>query len=92
MIVSVFQIVSGQWKVVSKIGTGAYGVVYSVQDINKASNVAALKVELNEVETSVLKIECEVLQRLQERPNTIRLFGSGKRADYRLVFLHIYPN
>ena len=81
-----FQIISGRWKVLSRIGTGAYGVVYKVHDVQKPTSVAALKVEMNqESENSMLKIESEVLQRLQDRPNTIRLFGAGKRAEYRCV-------
>uniref|UniRef100_A0A7E4VI74 non-specific serine/threonine protein kinase n=1 Tax=Panagrellus redivivus TaxID=6233 RepID=A0A7E4VI74_PANRE len=82
------RVVSGRWKVLSRIGTGAYGVVYSVQDIQKQHLVAALKVELNqEQENSMLKIEFEVLNKLQERPYTIRLYGAGKRTDYSFIVL-----
>lgn len=50
--------------------------------------MAALKVELNqENETSMLKIEKEVLQRLQDRQHTVRLYASGKRTDYSFIVI-----
>jgi hypothetical protein len=35
----------------------------------------------------VLKIEVEVLKKLQDRPNTIRLYPASRRAEFRLVLI-----
>uniref|UniRef100_A0A914RVR1 Uncharacterized protein n=1 Tax=Parascaris equorum TaxID=6256 RepID=A0A914RVR1_PAREQ len=43
----------------------------------------SFQVESNEAEESILKVEVEVLKRLLNRPNTVRLLHSGKREMYR---------
>ncbi|KAI6189086.1 Tau-tubulin kinase 2 [Aphelenchoides besseyi] len=80
------KIVSNRWRIEKRLGIGAYGVVYQVADLSRSNSMAALKVEVNgQEEGGMLKIEAEVLKRLETRPNTIRLFQAGKRPEYSFL-------
>ncbi|KAI6215711.1 Tau-tubulin kinase 2 [Aphelenchoides besseyi] len=80
------KIVSNRWRIEKKLGTGAYGVVYQVADLSRPNMMAALKVEVkSQEEGGMLKIEAEVLKRLETRANTIRLFQAGKRPEYSFL-------
>uniref|UniRef100_A0A915AQB4 Protein kinase domain-containing protein n=2 Tax=Parascaris univalens TaxID=6257 RepID=A0A915AQB4_PARUN len=81
------KIIGTRWKITKRIGNGAYGAVYEAQSLKDEHLFAALKVESNEAEESILKVEVEVLKRLLNRPNTVRLLHSGKREMYSYLVM-----
>uniref|UniRef100_A0A914YJZ4 Protein kinase domain-containing protein n=1 Tax=Panagrolaimus superbus TaxID=310955 RepID=A0A914YJZ4_9BILA len=70
------------------LGAGGCGAVYEVACLTRKNFTAALKVEANNIEDGgVLKLEAEVLAKLKNRDNVIRLIDAGKRQKYRYVVL-----
>lgn len=56
---------------------------FQVSAVNRKNFTAALKVEANNIEDGgVLKLEAEVLVKLKNRDNVIRLVDAGKRKSY----------
>lgn len=57
--------------------------MYKVQDIKNPAEYAALKAESNFVSGgSVLKLEVQILRRLEGRPHVAQLLQSGKKANF----------
>ncbi|VDK45497.1 unnamed protein product [Anisakis simplex] len=81
------KVVGNRWRITKRIGNGAYGAVYEAQSLQDERLFAALKVESNEAEESILKVEVEVLKQLANRPNTVRLLHSGKRDMYSYLVM-----
>uniref|UniRef100_A0A9J2PM66 Protein kinase domain-containing protein n=1 Tax=Ascaris lumbricoides TaxID=6252 RepID=A0A9J2PM66_ASCLU len=69
------RIVGRRWKIIEKLGEGGCGSVYKVQDIQTLAK-AALKAESNFVPGgSVLKLEVQVLRRLEGRRYIAQLYS-----------------
>ncbi|KHN73586.1 Tau-tubulin kinase 2 [Toxocara canis] len=81
------KVIGTRWKITKRIGNGAYGAVYEARSLRDDHLFAALKVESNDAEESILKVEVEVLKHLLNRPNTVRLLHSGKREMYSYLVM-----
>jgi serine/threonine protein kinase len=57
-------ILRGRWKIIQKIGQGAFGETYAGYDVVGHEEVA-VKVEVNEKKKLVLKLEVAAIRRLQ---------------------------
>ncbi|CAI4228724.1 unnamed protein product [Auanema sp. JU1783] len=83
------KIIGSKWKVIRKLGEGGCGSVFKV--LNLASNptdpeLAALKAEQNS-DINVLKLEIQVLQRLEGKPYVAQLLYSGKKENVSYVIM-----
>uniref|UniRef100_A0A7E4VGW5 Protein kinase domain-containing protein n=1 Tax=Panagrellus redivivus TaxID=6233 RepID=A0A7E4VGW5_PANRE len=82
------KVVCGRWKVVEMLGAGGCGAVFEVNAVHRKNFTAALKVEANNIEDGgVLKLEAEVLLKLKNRPNVVRLVDAGKRLKYSYIVM-----
>ncbi|KAI6182154.1 putative serine/threonine-protein kinase K06H7.1 [Aphelenchoides bicaudatus] len=78
------------WKVVEKLAEGGCGAVYVVEDI-RTKQKAALKAESNFVAGgSLLKMEVQVLNRLQGRKFFAQLISSGKKERYSYMIMSLF--
>uniref|UniRef100_A0AC34RBY2 Protein kinase domain-containing protein n=1 Tax=Panagrolaimus sp. JU765 TaxID=591449 RepID=A0AC34RBY2_9BILA len=74
--------IGGRWKIVEKLGEGGCGAVYLVED-QKLGGKAALKAESTAAAGgSVLKLEVQILRRLQGKKFVAQLLASGKKDKY----------
>uniref|UniRef100_A0A915PYG4 Protein kinase domain-containing protein n=1 Tax=Setaria digitata TaxID=48799 RepID=A0A915PYG4_9BILA len=79
-------IVGRRWRIVDKLGEGGCGSVYKVEDIQTLAK-AALKAESNSVPGgSVLKLEVQILKRLEGRKYVAQLFQSAKKRTFEFRF------
>uniref|UniRef100_A0A914ZJJ9 Protein kinase domain-containing protein n=2 Tax=Parascaris univalens TaxID=6257 RepID=A0A914ZJJ9_PARUN len=84
------KIVGKRWQIIEKLGEGGCGSVYKVQDIHTMAK-AALKAESNCIAGgSVLKLEVQILKRLQGRRYVAQLLQSAKRTLYSYVVMTLY--
>uniref|UniRef100_A0A1P6C2K2 Protein kinase domain containing protein n=1 Tax=Brugia malayi TaxID=6279 RepID=A0A1P6C2K2_BRUMA len=80
-------IVGKRWRIIDKLGEGGCGAVYKVEDIQTFAK-AALKAESNFVEGgSVLKLEVQILRRLEGRKYVVQLFQSAKKETYSYMVM-----
>ncbi|VDM48344.1 unnamed protein product, partial [Toxocara canis] len=71
-----------RWKIIDKLGEGGCGSVYKVQDIHTMAK-AALKAESNFVAGgSALKLEVEILKRLDGRRYVAQLLQAAKKREW----------
>jgi tau tubulin kinase len=77
---NVSQIIKGRWKIIKKIGQGAFGETYQAKNIITGENVA-IKIEKIDTKKQVLKLEVAVLKKLQECPHICRFISCGKIGD-----------
>ncbi|VDM43585.1 unnamed protein product [Toxocara canis] len=84
------RIVGRRWKIIEKLGEGGCGSVYKVQDIQTMAK-AALKAESNFVPGgSVLKLEVQVLRRLEGRRYIAQLLQAGKKSTYSYMVMTLF--
>ncbi|VDM80177.1 unnamed protein product [Strongylus vulgaris] len=83
------KIVGGRWRLISKLGEGAMGAVYKVEDRNRKNFLGAMKVEDDLTEGGVLKLEVFVLKKLQALKYAIRLYDSGKTMKYCFMVMSL---
>uniref|UniRef100_F1L856 Serine/threonine-protein kinase n=1 Tax=Ascaris suum TaxID=6253 RepID=F1L856_ASCSU len=84
------RIVGRRWKIIEKLGEGGCGSVYKVQDIQTLAK-AALKAESNFVPGgSVLKLEVQVLRRLEGRRYIAQLLQAGKKSTYSYMVMTLF--
>ncbi|TKR60192.1 hypothetical protein L596_027480 [Steinernema carpocapsae] len=84
------KIVGKRWKIVDKLGEGGCGAVYLVEEV-KTQAKAALKAESNFVAGgSVLKLEVQILRRLQGRKHVAQLFHSGRKEKYCYMVMTLF--
>ncbi|KAM3717510.1 putative serine/threonine-protein kinase [Dirofilaria immitis] len=80
-------IVGKRWRIIDKLGEGGCGSVYKVEDIQTFAK-AALKAESNFVQGgSVLKLEVQILKRLEGRKYVAQLFQSAKKKKYSYMVM-----
>ncbi|TKR75907.1 hypothetical protein L596_017131 [Steinernema carpocapsae] len=81
------KVVGKHWKVCSRLGSGGCGTVFLVEDINTRSK-AALKAESHNIPGgSVLKLEVQVLRRLEGRKHVPQLLRAGKKEAYSYMVM-----
>ncbi|EYC21725.1 hypothetical protein Y032_0018g3498 [Ancylostoma ceylanicum] len=80
------KVVGKRWKILKKLGTGSFGAVYKVEDINTCE-FAALKAEAIQSKGNVLKLEAHILRRLANCPMFVNILQSGKKEFYSYVVM-----
>jgi len=60
---NVSQFIKGRWKIIKKIGQGAFGETYQAKNIITGENVA-IKIEKIDTKKQVLKLEVAVLKKI----------------------------
>ncbi|RCN34429.1 hypothetical protein ANCCAN_19734 [Ancylostoma caninum] len=80
------KVVGKRWKILKKLGTGSFGAVYKVEDINTCE-LAALKAEAIQSKGNVLKLEAHILRRLAKCPMFVNILQSGKKEFYSYVVM-----
>ncbi|KAI6191275.1 putative serine/threonine-protein kinase K06H7.1 [Aphelenchoides bicaudatus] len=84
------KIIGRKWKIMDKLGEGGCGSVYLVQD-TKLKAKAAMKAESNFVAGgSVLKLEVQILKRMQGRKFVAQLISSGKKERYSYMVMTLF--
>ncbi|KAL6741456.1 hypothetical protein Aduo_014708 [Ancylostoma duodenale] len=80
------KVVGKRWKILKRLGTGSFGAVYKVEDINTCE-LAALKAEAIQSKGNVLKLEAHILRRLAKCPMFVNILQSGKKEFYSYVVM-----
>ncbi|EFO85880.1 hypothetical protein CRE_02077 [Caenorhabditis remanei] len=72
-----------KWKVKAMLGKGACGVVYKVEDKNRKGYCGAMKIEYHSEDYDrTLPIEINVLSKLRDSKDVLKILDSGKRKNY----------
>ncbi|CCD72558.1 non-specific serine/threonine protein kinase [Caenorhabditis elegans] len=75
-----------KWRIKALLGKGACGVVYKVEDKNRKGYCAAMKVEYDSEEFDrTLQLEVNVLSKLTDSRDVLKLIDYGKRKLYRYM-------
>eukprot|EP01116_Phalansterium_solitarium_P006661 TRINITY_DN19002_c0_g1_i1.p1 TRINITY_DN19002_c0_g1~~TRINITY_DN19002_c0_g1_i1.p1 ORF type:complete len:591 (+),score=173.25 TRINITY_DN19002_c0_g1_i1:252-2024(+) len=82
------QIIKGRWKIVKKIGQGAFGEIYQSKNI-LTNEMVAMKVERVDSKKQVLKLEVTVLKKLQDCPYVCRFITCGRFNDYNYMVMEL---
>jgi len=69
-------IIKHRWKIVAKVGQGAFGQTYSALDLENHEHVA-IKCEAVTAKKQVLKLEVAILKKLQHLPHFCRFISCG---------------
>lgn len=74
-----------------KLGEGACGAVYLVQNAKDAKILGAMKVEAiqKSKEDEILKMEVYVLKRLQKSKHACKLLSAGKSHNYNYLIMSL---
>ncbi|VDK52361.1 unnamed protein product [Anisakis simplex] len=84
------KVIGKRWQIIEKLGEGGCGSVYKVQDIHTMAK-AALKAESNFIAGgSVLKLEVQVLKRLEGRRYVAQLLRSSKKSLYSYMVMTLF--
>ncbi|KAL6046385.1 Tau-tubulin kinase Asator [Balamuthia mandrillaris] len=81
-------IIKGRWKILRKIGQGAFGEIYSGRDIH-TNKLVAIKVERVDSKKQVLKLEVAVLKKLQTCPWVVQFITCGRHNDYNYMVMEL---
>lgn len=83
-------IIHRRWEIHSKLGSGGYGIVFKATNPTRKLTVA-LKLGRLGVDgtTFALKMEAEVLRRLQGLPHTCRFYGFGETGNFAYVAMEL---
>eukprot|EP00009_Paramoeba_aestuarina_P004441 CAMPEP_0201515182 /NCGR_PEP_ID=MMETSP0161_2-20130828/6822_1 /ASSEMBLY_ACC=CAM_ASM_000251 /TAXON_ID=180227 /ORGANISM="Neoparamoeba aestuarina, Strain SoJaBio B1-5/56/2" /LENGTH=820 /DNA_ID=CAMNT_0047911943 /DNA_START=79 /DNA_END=2541 /DNA_ORIENTATION=+ len=81
-------IIKGKWKVIKKIGQGAFGEIFSGRNILTSESVA-IKVERVDSEKQVLKLEVAVLKKLQSCVWVVPFVACGRHVDFNFLVMEL---
>ncbi|KAL6054012.1 Tau-tubulin kinase Asator like protein [Balamuthia mandrillaris] len=81
-------IIKGTWKILRKIGQGAFGEIYSGRDIY-TNKLVAIKVERADSEKQVLRLEVAVLKKLQNCPWVVPYITCGRHGEYNYMVMEL---
>jgi len=83
-------LIKGRWKILKKIGQGAFGEVYSARNV-VTSELVAIKVERVDSTKQVLKLEVAVLKKLQSAacPYAVSFITCGRHNDYNYMVMEL---
>eukprot|EP01112_Ceratiomyxa_fruticulosa_P016995 TRINITY_DN5216_c0_g2_i2.p1 TRINITY_DN5216_c0_g2~~TRINITY_DN5216_c0_g2_i2.p1 ORF type:complete len:522 (-),score=74.99 TRINITY_DN5216_c0_g2_i2:62-1627(-) len=81
-------LIKGRWKVLKKIGAGAFGEIYSAKNIITGEMVA-IKVERTDSKKQVLKLEVAVLKKLQGCAQVCRFITCGRFNEYNYMVMEL---
>jgi len=81
-------LIKQRWKVIKKIGAGAFGEIYSGKNII-TSELVAIKVERVDSKKQVLKLEVAVLKKLQACPYVCRFITCGRFNEYNYMIMEL---
>lgn len=81
-------LIKQRWKVIKKIGAGAFGEIYSGKNII-TNELVAIKVERVDSKKQVLKLEVAVLKKLQACPYVCRFITCGRFNEYNYMIMEL---
>eukprot|EP00002_Diphylleia_rotans_P039282 TRINITY_DN9081_c0_g1_i1.p1 TRINITY_DN9081_c0_g1~~TRINITY_DN9081_c0_g1_i1.p1 ORF type:complete len:537 (+),score=83.24 TRINITY_DN9081_c0_g1_i1:101-1711(+) len=81
-------VLHGRWKVLQKIGQGAFGEAYSGYDMIGDCQVA-IKLEKISPQKQVLRQEVNIIKRLQECPHVCRFYYCGRTPDFNYLVMEL---
>eukprot|EP01114_Cavostelium_apophysatum_P015227 TRINITY_DN4106_c0_g1_i2.p1 TRINITY_DN4106_c0_g1~~TRINITY_DN4106_c0_g1_i2.p1 ORF type:complete len:567 (-),score=148.48 TRINITY_DN4106_c0_g1_i2:93-1793(-) len=81
-------IIKGRWKILKKIGQGAFGEIYQAKNI-LTNEMVAIKVERVDSKKQVLKMEVAVLKKLQDSSYVCRFITCGRFSDYNYMVMEL---
>lgn len=81
-------LIKGRWKILRKIGQGAFGEIYSGRNV-VTSELVAIKVERVDSKKQVLKLEVAVLKKLQTSPYVVTFITCGRHNDYNYMVMEL---
>lgn len=79
--------VRDRWKLIKKIGHGAFGEIFSARNL-LTGEVVAIKFE-KVGDREVLKLEVAVLKKLQSCPYVVRFISCGRHRDYNYMVMEL---
>lgn len=81
-------VIRGRWRLVKRIGAGAFGEIYTGTDLSTKEQVA-VKLEKTDSKKQVLKLEVAVLKKLQYCPHIARFIHCGRNSEYNYVVMEL---
>eukprot|EP01113_Clastostelium_recurvatum_P020157 TRINITY_DN2395_c0_g1_i1.p1 TRINITY_DN2395_c0_g1~~TRINITY_DN2395_c0_g1_i1.p1 ORF type:complete len:527 (-),score=92.01 TRINITY_DN2395_c0_g1_i1:158-1738(-) len=81
-------LIKGRWKVLKKIGAGAFGEIYSAKNV-VSGELVAFKVERVDSKKQVLKLEVAVLKKLQGCAQVCRFVTCGRYNEYNYMVMEL---
>uniref|UniRef100_A0A5S6QSX6 Protein kinase domain-containing protein n=1 Tax=Trichuris muris TaxID=70415 RepID=A0A5S6QSX6_TRIMR len=81
-------IVNERWNVLKLLGTGSFGVVFKVEDVNDKSNYA-MKIELAKEDSLVLKTESFVLKKMKNSSHFCRFIENGVHGKVNYLVMSL---
>lgn len=81
-------LIKGRWKVLKKIGAGAFGEIFSGKNVI-TNEMVAIKVERVDNKKQVLKLEVAVLKKLQACPYVCRFLTCGRFNEYNYMIMEL---
>eukprot|EP01156_Anaeramoeba_ignava_P013675 Anaeramoba_ignava/a5875_7.p1 GENE.a5875_7~~a5875_7.p1 ORF type:complete len:176 (-),score=52.16 a5875_7:280-807(-) len=86
------KVLRARWAIDQKLGQGAFGEIYSAQDLDTDTKVA-IKVEKKAPKRETLKIEVSVMKRFQKSSYSADFISCGRFDDYYYVVMDLLgPN
>src|SRR3989338_8762608 len=82
-----WSLVRDRWKLIKKIGHGAFGEIFSARNL-LTGEVVAIKFE-KVGDREVLKLEVAVLKKLQSCPYVVRFISCGRHRDYNYMVMEL---
>ncbi|KNC55774.1 CK1/TTBK protein kinase [Thecamonas trahens ATCC 50062] len=77
-----------RWKVIDKIGQGAFGEIYRAMDV-LSQELVAIKSEEANSKKQVLKLEVAVIKKMQGNPAFCRFIYCGRHANVNYVVMDL---